>query len=382
MFLSFWERRGIPVPDLSARRWDWVLRYLYHNKWCAKLWFKFQVCDTFYLSFPVFPICWINNPGPPALLLLKCNDSGPVYSLGVCILSKPQWKCSGRMGFNSFGPLLCYHPPDRQKFGLALSDRPATLEVEEAGERHMTWPQARFCKLYFQGESDLASESKTLHWKTHWAKAKEKETLALTPKVNSQCRIQCSGAILLNQSAAFQSPPLLSLKALSSFGFWDTTLMLPPSLPHCSLVVLSQSKVLVSVLMSGFLISECLRAQDLVLVFSLPHHSSILNIHWKGWWWSWSSNTLATWWEELTHWKGPWYWERLKAGGEGNDGGWDVLMASLTQWTWAWANFRRWWRTGKAVHRVAKNQTWLSGWTTFLSLSVLSSTCVVLNTFW
>ena len=29
----------------------------------------------------------------------------------------------------------------------------------------------------------------------------------------------------------------------------------------------------------------------------------ILNIHWKDWYWSWNSNTLATWCEELTHWK-------------------------------------------------------------------------------
>ena len=43
---------------------------------------------------------------------------------------------------------------------------------------------------------------------------------------------------------------------------------------------------------------------------------SVLNIHWKDWCWSWSSNTLATWCEELTHWKRPWCWERLKAGGE------------------------------------------------------------------
>ena len=35
--------------------------------------------------------------------------------------------------------------------------------------------------------------------------------------------------------------------------------------------------------------------------------------------WSWSSNTLATWCEELTHWKRPWCWERLKAGGEGDN---------------------------------------------------------------
>ena len=33
--------------------------------------------------------------------------------------------------------------------------------------------------------------------------------------------------------------------------------------------------------------------------------------------WSWSSNTLATWCGELIHWKRPWCWERLKAGGEG-----------------------------------------------------------------
>ena len=35
------------------------------------------------------------------------------------------------------------------------------------------------------------------------------------------------------------------------------------------------------------------------------------------------SNPLATWCEELTHWKRPWCWERLKAGGEGDDRGWD-----------------------------------------------------------
>ena len=44
-----------------------------------------------------------------------------------------------------------------------------------------------------------------------------------------------------------------------------------------------------------------------------------LNIHWKYWCWSWCSNTLATWCEELTHWKRSWCWEKLKAGGEGDD---------------------------------------------------------------
>ena len=60
----------------------------------------------------------------------------------------------------------------------------------------------------------------------------------------------------------------------------------------------------------------------------------------KDWCWSWNSNTLATWCEELTHWKRPWWWERMKAGGGGNDRGWDGWMASLTPWTWVWASSR------------------------------------------
>ena len=30
-----------------------------------------------------------------------------------------------------------------------------------------------------------------------------------------------------------------------------------------------------------------------------------------------------------------------------DDRGWDIWMASLTQWTWVWANFKRQWKTGK-----------------------------------
>ena len=51
-----------------------------------------------------------------------------------------------------------------------------------------------------------------------------------------------------------------------------------------------------------------------------------------------NSNNLATWCEELTHLKWPWCWERLKAGREENDRGWDGWMASPTQWTWVWVN--------------------------------------------
>ena len=57
--------------------------------------------------------------------------------------------------------------------------------------------------------------------------------------------------------------------------------------------------------------------------------------------WSWSANTLATWWKQPTHWKSLWCWERLKAEGEGGDREWDVWMASSTQRTWVWANSRR-----------------------------------------
>ena len=49
----------------------------------------------------------------------------------------------------------------------------------------------------------------------------------------------------------------------------------------------------------------------------------------------------------MTHLKKPRCWEGLKVGGRGEDRGWDGLMASLTQWTWAWVNSRSWWWTGK-----------------------------------
>ena len=68
--------------------------------------------------------------------------------------------------------------------------------------------------------------------------------------------------------------------------------------------------------------------------------------HWKDWCWSWNSNTLATCCEELTHWKRLWCWERLRAGGEGDNRGWDGWMASLTRWTWVSVNSGSWWWTG------------------------------------
>ena len=72
-------------------------------------------------------------------------------------------------------------------------------------------------------------------------------------------------------------------------------------------------------------------------------------VHWKDWCWSWNSNTLATWCEELTHLKKPWCWEILRARGEGDNRGWENEMteASPTQWIWVWVNSKSWWWTGK-----------------------------------
>ena len=58
------------------------------------------------------------------------------------------------------------------------------------------------------------------------------------------------------------------------------------------------------------------------------YRKSVLNIHWNNW--CSSSNTLATWCKELTHWKRTRCWERLKAGEEGDDRGQDGWIASPT----------------------------------------------------
>ena len=93
-------------------------------------------------------------------------------------------------------------------------------------------------------------------------------------------------------------------------------------------------------------------------------------LNWSELNWCWSSNPLATWCEELTHWKRPWCWERLKTGGEGDDRGWVGWMASLTRWTWLWAVSGSWWWTGKpgvlqsmGSQRVGHNWVTKLNWT-------------------
>ena len=110
-----------------------------------------------------------------------------------------------------------------------------------------------------------------------------------------------------------------------------------------------------------------------IMVMWLPYWSPILEtqglwvnfrflpIYWKDWCWSWTSITLATWWEKLTHWKRPWCWERLKAGREGDDRGWDQSEQTPEvgdgQGGSPWGH-----KECAAVHGVTKTRTQLSDW--------------------
>ena len=78
--------------------------------------------------------------------------------------------------------------------------------------------------------------------------------------------------------------------------------------------------------------------------------------------------------EELTHWKRPWCWEGLGAGGEGGGRGWDGWMASLTRWTWVCVNSGSWWLTGMpGVLQFTWSQRVWHDWATELNLTELSS---------
>ena len=64
-------------------------------------------------------------------------------------------------------------------------------------------------------------------------------------------------------------------------------------------------------------------------------------------------------------------WERVKAGGEGDDRGWDGLMALPTQWTWVWVDSQSWWWTGRpGVLRFIRSQRFGHDWATELNWTV------------
>ena len=96
---------------------------------------------------------------------------------------------------------------------------------------------------------------------------------------------------------------------------------------------------------------------------SPSQRKSVLNIHWKDWCWSWSSNTLTTWWEEQTHWKNPdagQHWRKEEGMAEDEKVGWQHWLDGHE-----FEQARRWWWTGKpGVLQYMGSQSWiqLSAW--------------------
>ena len=98
---------------------------------------------------------------------------------------------------------------------------------------------------------------------------------------------------------------------------------------------------------------------------------SVLSVHWRDWCWSWSSNSLATWCEELTHWKRPWCWENW---GQEEKG---ITEDGMAGWH-HWLNGHEfgWW-TGRpgmlwfmGLQRVGHNWVTKLNWTKWMSLSL------------
>ena len=74
----------------------------------------------------------------------------------------------------------------------------------------------------------------------------------------------------------------------------------------------------------------------------------------------------------------PWCWERLKAGGEGDNREWDSWRASPTRWTWVWVGSRNWWWTVKpgvlqSIGLQGIRHHWVTemNWSIYLSMSHL-----------
>ena len=111
------------------------------------------------------------------------------------------------------------------------------------------------------------------------------------------------------------------------------------------------------------------RANQSILKEIIPEYSL------EDWCWRWNSNTLATWCEERTHWKRPCCWERLKAGGAGDDREWDGWMASPMQWTWIWVGSGSWWWAEKpgVLHSMGSERV-RHNWATELNWTGLCST--------
>ena len=88
-------------------------------------------------------------------------------------------------------------------------------------------------------------------------------------------------------------------------------------------------------------------------------------------------------------WKDPDAGERLKAGGEEDDRGWDGWMASLTQWIWVWVGSGSWWWTGRpgvlqfmGLQRVGHDWVTELNWTyTYMYACMCVCVCVCMFKF-
>ena len=95
--------------------------------------------------------------------------------------------------------------------------------------------------------------------------------------------------------------------------------------------------------------------------------------------WCWRTDveaeTPVLWPPDAVSFEKTWCWERLWAGGEWDDRGWDGWMASLTQWTWVWVDSGSWWWTGRpgmlwfmGSQRVGHNWATELNWTYTITL--------------
>ena len=102
--------------------------------------------------------------------------------------------------------------------------------------------------------------------------------------------------------------------------------------------IVSKQKCKIQIVFILYIISKY------ILLLYFPFIFGIKYIYKYRWY---SSSILVIWCEQMTHWKSPWCWERLRAEGEEGVRGWDAWTTSLMQWAWTWPNSGRWWRTGR-----------------------------------
>ena len=175
--------------------------------------------------------------------------------------------------------------------------------------------------------------------------SKVRLTLRICPHtIECQCYIQ-NGVLSPNMTSSRRhsrviTPTVLMFLALqnSKSNCWPTSLI--RSQNYICLLAATWMDREIIVRRQG--LSKLSRTPNLSLLKEInPEYSLEIN-------WCWSSNTLATWCNEPTHWKRPWCWERVKAKGKEGNRGWDGWMASPTQWIRIWTNCGRQWKSGKA----------------------------------